>query len=176
MPSTKPALTEAPEYYFRYINLVPDEDIQSVLDTQQSETQALFHTISEERSTHRYAAGKWSIRQVVGHLNDCERVFAYRALWFARGFDSSLPSFDQDIAAQHDVSANRPWRSLIEEFHDIRASTISLFRYLPLEAWSRRGLASGCEFTVGALAYIIAGHVIHHANILRERYLRAAGE
>lgn len=172
MPSTIPAPTEAPEYYFRYINLVPHEDVQSVLAAQQTEMQALFHRISEEQSTYRYAPDKWSIRQVVGHLNDCERLFAFRALWFARGFDSSLPSFDQEIAARHDASADRPWSSVIDEFHAIRASTLSLFRFLPPDAWSRRGMVASYEFTVRALAHIIAGHVIHHANLLKERYLR----
>ncbi|MGH9162338.1 MAG: DinB family protein [Vicinamibacteraceae bacterium] len=172
MPNTTPDATEASEYYFQYINLVPREDVRFVLAAQQRAMQELFRTISDEQSTHRYAADKWSIRQVVGHLNDCERVFTFRALWFARGFDSPLPSFNQDVAAQRDASAHRLWSSLIEEFHHIRASTISFFTDLPPEAWSKRGIANEHEFTVRALAHIIAGHVNHHATILSDRYLR----
>ena len=135
------------------------------------ETAAFLRGISDERSLHRYASDKWSIRQVVGHLNDAERVFAFRAFWFARGFDSSLPSFDQDIAVTSAGSDARAWPSLIDEFQAVRAASLSLFNNLPAEAWMRRGTASGNPFTVRALAYIVAGHVAHHVGILRERYL-----
>jgi hypothetical protein len=173
MPNTRPVMNEAPEYYWRYIHLVPHENVRSALESQHRAMQAFFRTISEERSGHRYAAGKWSIRQVVGHLNDCERLFVYRALWFARGLESALPSFDQEIASQHDASETRAWSSLVDEFDHLRLSTISFFRDLPVGAWSRVGIASGGTFTVRALAYITAGHVTHHAQILRDRYLEA---
>jgi hypothetical protein len=171
MPNRRPAPGEADTYYFKYITLVASDDVRSVLAAQHDEMHQFFRTISEETSHRRYAPGKWSIRQVVGHMNDCERVFAFRALWFARGFVSSLPSFDQNVAAEHDMSGDRPWRSLIGEFLEIRASTLSFFNNLPVEAWSRRGTASGHEFTVRALAYITAGHVIHHTSALRGTYL-----
>lgn len=167
-----PERHEAPEYYFKYINLVPqDLDIRAILSSQVSEMLMLLESISEEHSSYRYAPGKWSVRQVLGHVNDTERLFAFRAFWFARGFDAPLPSFDQDVAAERDGADARTWSSLVDEFGAIRASTLTLFRSLPPEAWTRRGFASDYEFSVRAVAYIIAGHISHHTNILRERYL-----
>jgi hypothetical protein len=168
---TTPERTEAADYYFTYIDKVGRGDICETLEAQMGETAAFLRGISDERSLHRYAPDKWSIRQVVGHLNDAERVFAFRAFWFARGFDSSLPSFDQDIAVTSAGSDARAWPSLIDEFQTVRAASLSLFNNLPAEAWMRRGTASGNPFTVRALAYIVAGHVAHHVGILRERYL-----
>jgi hypothetical protein len=169
--TTRPDRTEAAEYYFTYIDQVGEGDIRTVLDTQLAETLALLQDISEEHSLVRYAPGKWSIREVVGHLNDTERLFVFRALWFARGFDSPLPSFDQDVAVSTAGSDDRSWRSHVEEFRTIRNATVSFFQNLPADAWMRRGVASGNPFTVRALAYISAGHVSHHVKILRERYL-----
>ena len=120
---------------------------------------------------HRYAPDKWSIRDVVGHLNDTERLFVMRAFWFARGFDTPLPSYDQEIAAAGAQADRIPWAAHVEEFRLVRLSTVALFRNLPEEAWMRTGVASGNPFTVRALAYIIAGHVSHHAAIVKERYL-----
>jgi uncharacterized damage-inducible protein DinB len=130
----------------------------------------VLSAISEERSLHRYAAGKWSIREVVGHLNDTERLFVFRAFWFARGFDTPLPSFDQNIAVGAAGADARTLRSHVEEFQAVRAATLSFFDNLPDDAWARRGVASDNPFTVKALAYIGAGHVAHHLSILRERY------
>ena len=169
--TTTPDRTEAAEYYFTYIDKVVAGDIVGTLETQLPETLALFNDISEEQSLHRYAPDKWSIREVLSHINDTERMFAFRALWFARGFDSPLPSFDQNVAIAGAGADHRSWRSHVEELRTIRASTLELFRHLPSDAWMRRGVASGYEFTVRALAYITAGHVTHHAEILRERYL-----
>ena len=170
--NTLPEPHEAPEYYFRYIKLVPHHaDIRTVLSSQMQEMAILLESISEERSRHRYAPDKWSIRQVLGHLSDTERLFAFRAFWFARGFDASLPGFDQNIAAEHNGADAQTWSSLVDELGAIRASTLHFFRSLPPDAWMRRGLASDYEFSVRAAAYIIAGHITHHANILRERYL-----
>lgn len=170
--NTLPEADEAPEYYFRYISLVPqDVDIRTILSSQLREMLILFESISDDQSRRRYAPDKWSIRQVLGHLNDTERLFTFRALWFARGFDSSLPGFDPNIAAEHDGADARTWSSLIDEFGAIRASTLAFFRALPPDAWTRRGVASDYEFSVRAVAYIIAGHISHHANILNERCL-----
>lgn len=166
-----PDRTEAAEYYFTYINQVPAGDIVSILERQPTEMLELFDGISEERSRHRYAPDKWSIRQVLSHINDGERVFSYRALWFARGFDAELPSFDQNVAIETAAADDRSWRSHVEEFRAVRGASLTLFRSLPAEAWVRRGVASGNPFTVRALAYIVAGHMFHHAKILRERYL-----
>ncbi len=169
----RPGRDEAAEYYFKYIELVPAGDVTVALAAQLPETLAMFSGISEEMSLNRYAPGKWTIRQVLAHLNDTERLFVFRAMWFARGMEAPLPSFDQDICSQQDGAEARSWQSLTEEFGAIRSSTVSFFRHLPAEAWSRRGIASGNPFSVRALAYISAGHVTHHTAILRDRYLAA---
>jgi len=166
-----PDRTEAAEYYFRYIDLIPGGGICGHLESQGEASGALLAAIAEEQSRHRYAPDKWSIREVVGHLIDCERLFVGRAFWFARGFDTSLPSFDQDVAMAASGADRRPWSNLQAEFQALRASTSLFFRSLPEAAWARRGIASDKPFTVRALAYLTAGHVTHHLNILRERYL-----
>ncbi len=167
----RPQRNEAAEYYFRYIDRINSDDILGVLDTQLGEILRFLRGISEERSLHRYAAEKWSIREVLSHVNDCERLFASRAFWFARGFDSPLPSFDQDVAVAAADAHRIPWASHVEDFEAIRRSTVSLFRSLPEEAWMRSGTASGYPFTVRALAYIAGGHVAHHRAMLEEHYL-----
>ena len=171
MPSTTvPDRTEAAPYYFTYIDRVPAGDICATLDAQAGEAVGLFTSISDAASLHRYAPDKWSIREVVGHINDTERLFVFRAFWFARGFDSPLPSFDQNVAVSAAAAHERSWDSLIDEFRTIRAATVSFFRPLADEAWLRRGIASDNPFSVRALAYLAAGHVTHHLAILRERY------
>jgi Protein of unknown function (DUF664). len=167
-----PDRTEAAEYYFRYIDLVPPGDIRDFLEAQGKETVALLRTIDAERSLLRYAPDKWSIRGVVNHVNDTERLFVFRAFWFARGFDSPLPSFDQEVAAASAAADDRTWTSLVDEFAAVRAATVSFFRTLPGDAWTRRGIASGNPVSVRALAFLAAGHLTHHMTILRERYLR----
>jgi len=164
--------TEAAEYYFTYIDKVPrGEDIRRIIDAQLDEAVQLLSGISEEKSLYRYAPDKWTIREVVGHLSDTERLFVFRALWFARGYDSPLPSFDQDTAIVGARSNERPMRDLVEEFRAVRGATQHFFRNLPDDAWAKRGIASEKSFTVRALAYIVAGHVTHHLALLRERYL-----
>ena len=167
----RPLETEAAPYYFAYINQVGDEAIENVLAAQLEESLAMFEPISEERSLYRYAAGKWSIRQVLNHVTDTERAFAFRALWFARGFAEPLPSYDQTIAASGARADEVAWAAHVEEFRRVRRASLSLFADFPADAWDRSGIASGNRFTVRALAYIMAGHVTHHVRILRERYL-----
>src|SRR5438046_1808552 len=142
-----PDRTEAAEYYFTYIDQVGPGDICAILERQSDETVAFLRGIPAERSLYRYAPDKWSIRQAVGHVNDAERLFVSRAFWFARGFDSPLPSFDQNVAAVHAEADERDWTSHVEEFLAVRAATIWFFRGLPAEAWMRRGRASGRHFT-----------------------------
>jgi hypothetical protein len=166
-----PDRTEAADYYFTYIDLVEGDDILGILAAQLPQTLALLKGISDDQSHYRYAPDKWSIREVVSHINDTERLFVSRAFWFARGLGEPLPSFDQNVAASHAGAEARLLVSHTEEFGAIRAGTLSLFQNLPPEAWSRRGTASGKPFTVRALAFITAGHVAHHVKILRERYL-----
>lgn len=167
----RPESEEAAPYYTRYIDRVPGEDVLGALAAQEAELPALFESVSEERSLYRYGPGKWSIRGVLSHVNDCERLFTFRALWFARGFDSPLPSFDEQVASAADGADNRSWASHVAEFRALRAATRALFEGLPPGAWDRRGIASDLPFTVRALAFIAAGHAAHHAAILRERYL-----
>jgi hypothetical protein len=167
----RPGPDEAAEYYLKYIDLVPDGDICATLTAQLSETLTLLERVPAERVDYRYAPGKWSTRELLSHLNDTERVFAFRAFWFARGFDTALPSFDQDVAVKHAGADGRPWSSHVDEFAAIRTSTLHCLRALAPDAWLRRGIASGNPVTVRALAFIAAGHVRHHMSILRERYL-----
>jgi len=167
----RPQSTEAAPYYFTYINQVAGEDVVAVLESQLDESLAFFRGISEDRSLHRYAPEKWSIRQALSHVTDAERLFAHRALWFARGFETPLPSFDQNIAVAAAEADKIPWSAHVEEFRGARLSTISFFKNIPAQAWARGGVASDNRFTVRALAYIIAGHLTHHIAILRERYL-----
>jgi hypothetical protein len=168
---TMPDRSEAAEYYFNYIDKVTTPDVCAVLEAQLPETLALLESITEERSRHRYAPDKWSIREVLSHINDCERLFVFRAFWFARGFDTPLPSFDQNVAIEGSGADARSWKSHVEEFKSVRAATVMFFRDLPEDAWSRRGIASDNPFSVRALAFIAAGHATHHVAIVRERYL-----
>lgn len=167
----RPDASEAAAYYFTYIDQVPSADAEAAIGAQLEETQAFFSGISEAKSLHRYAPGKWSIREVLNHISDTERALAFRVLWFARGFDTPLPSYDQNIATSGAEADRIAWASHVEEFRRVRLATISLFANLPAEAWMRNGIASDNRFTVRALAYIIAGHAAHHVRILRERYL-----
>ena len=167
----RPGRDEAAEYYFRYIDRIESDDIVGVLDEQLGGTLRFLRGISEERSLHRYAPEKWSVRQVLNHVNDCERLFTARAFWFARGFDSALPSFDQNVAATGAGAHDGAWARHVEDFESIRRGTLTLFRNLPEEAWMRAGTASGYPFSVRALAYIAGGHVAHHCALLQERYL-----
>jgi DinB superfamily len=166
----RPETTEAAPYYFTYINQVTGDDVLATLESHLPESLAYFSTISEEKSLHRYAPDKWSIRQVLNHITDTERSFTFRALWFARGFDTPLPSYDQNIATAGALADNYSWASHIEDFRRVRLATLSLFANMPLDAWMRRGIASDNPFTVRSLAYITAGHLAHHLRILRERY------
>jgi DinB superfamily len=165
-----PERGEAAPYYFKYIDRIASGDIVRVLESQLEEATAFYLGISEDKSLHRYAPEKWSIRQVVNHVNDCERLFLSRAFWFARGFDSPLPSFDEKVCAAAARADTRSLSSHVEEFRGVRLATLAFFRNLPAETWMRSGIASANPFTVRALAYIAAGHLAHHVSILRERY------
>jgi hypothetical protein len=168
---TRPDRSDAAEYYWTYINKVPGGAILDVLRAQLRDVNSFLTEITEQQSLQRYAPGKWSLREVMSHVNDAERVFVFRALWFARGYDSPLPSFDQDVAIAHANADGRTWASHVDEFRSVRAASLTLFDHLPAEAWFRRGVASGNPFSVNALAYITAGHLAHHVAIIRERYL-----
>jgi uncharacterized damage-inducible protein DinB len=166
-----PQRTEAAPFHFTYIDRITGDNILETMKAQLDDIAALLAGLSEERSLYRYAPDKWSVRQVINHVNDTERVFAFRAMWFARGSSDPLPSFDQNVASNTARADEHSLASYAQEFRNVRESTLSLFRNLPIEAWTRSGVASGNAVTVNALAYIIAGHVAHHIAILRERYL-----
>ena len=168
----RPEASEAAEYYFRYIDLVADADIVTAMAAQREEVLHLLRGVSDERAGHRYAPGKWTLREVLGHINDTERLFVARAFWFARGFDSPLPSFDQNVAIAAARFDERAWRGLVDEFAAVRDATRTFFAGLPEEAWDRRGIASGNPFSVRALAYLAAGHVTHHLEIVKTQYLK----
>ncbi len=167
----RPQENEAAVYYSRYIDLVNDENIVDKLKAQLDETKSFLEKISDEKSLYSYEPDKWTIRQVVNHINDTERMFLSRALWFARGFAEPLPGFDQNISVAGAEANQMAWDKLKEEFTNVRLATINFFENLSPAAWSRTGIASDNPFTVNALAYIIAGHVTHHQNVIAERYL-----
>ena len=154
-----------------YVKLVPeDDDILSVIEQQSSETQKLIGSLDDQRAAYRYAEGKWSVKQVIGHVTDSERIFAYRLLCIARGETTSLPGFDENAYMQ--ASNFDDWKlgDLAESYALVRRSNIVLFRNLPEEVWDRRGVANNNPITVRALAYVLAGHERHHLKVLHERY------
>lgn len=167
----RPEANEAAPYYALYIDRITSDDIVPVLEKQLTETIEFLKPISEEQSLYRYAPDKWSMRQLLSHVSDTERVFLFRAFWFARGFPDELPGFDQEAAAAGINADEYSWASHSEDFRAVREATLTFFRNLPDEAWSRGGIASGNRVTVRALAYILAGHVAHHTAVLKEKYL-----
>jgi DinB family protein len=171
MSDMRPQANEAAPYYSIYIDRVSSDDIVTALQEQLDEGLAFLPGVSEEKSLYKYAPDKWSIRELMSHVNDTERVFTSRALWFARGFQEPLPSFDQNVCVENSDADKVSWASHIEEFHAVRHAILAFFRNLPEEAWDRSGIASDNPFTVRALAYITAGHAGHHLAIVRERYL-----
>jgi len=166
----RPTPAEAAAYYFKYIDRVPGDDVVSVLERQLGETLAALQAVDEKRSLHRYAADKWSAREVLSHVNDGERLFSFRAFWFARGFDSPLPSFDEKTAAAAAHADDVPWSAHVDEFRALRLASLALFKSLAPGSWTKTGVASDNPFSVRALAYICAGHLDHHLAILKDRY------
>ena len=167
----RPTASEHAAYYSRYIDLVPDGDIVATLERQLGETLALLRTIPEEKGGHRYAPDKWSIKELVGHLIDTERILSYRALRFSRGDKTPLPGFEQDDYVPNAAHGKCRLADLTKEFEHLHRSTILMFRHMDDAAWARRGVASENEISVRALAYIIAGHELHHVNVLKTKYL-----
>jgi hypothetical protein len=167
----RPTSDEHNPYYSKYIALVPDDNlsIAGILADQHHDTVDLLRK-AKSKGDHAYAPGKWTVKQVIGHVSDSERVFAYRALRFARGDETALPGFDQDTFMAGSNFQSRTMEDLLEELWSVRAATLSLAKSLPESALSKRGTASGSPVTVRALLYIIAGHERHHVGILKERY------
>jgi hypothetical protein len=166
----RPASSEYAPSYSGYVSAVPDGDLLSLLARQGRETVKLLRGINEKKSRYRYAPGKWTIREVAGHVSDAERVFTYRALRFARGDATPLASFDENAWGDATNADARALADHIEELAAVRAATLALFRGFSEDQFARSGTASGHQITVRALAYITAGHERHHVKILRERY------
>lgn len=170
----RPEQSEYLPYYEKYISMVPDGSIITTLSSQIVETLELLAGIPESQAGFRYASDKWSIKELIGHVIDGERIFAYRALRFARNDKTALPGYEQDDYVRSAEYDSWPLTDLALELKSVRASTIFLFKRLNADAWKRTGLANDAEVSVRALAYIIAGHELHHREVLRTRYLAAA--
>ena len=160
-------------YYGRYIGLVPEGDILSTLASQNATSLSLLRGLPESKGGFRYAPGKWSIQELVAHLSDAERIFADRALRFARADETPLPGFEENDYVANGLFDDYPLAEIVDGFENLRRSTISLFKLMSADATKRRGKANNAEISVRALAYVIAGHELHHMNILRTRYLEA---
>jgi uncharacterized damage-inducible protein DinB len=173
MPFTtlaRPTAEEHAPYYGRYIALVKSADAVEALITQIDDTSSLLERVDEQRAASRYAPGKWSVKQVVGHLVDAERVFAYRAMRFARADQTELPGFEENDYAENGGFDDRPLADLALELRAVRAASIALFGSLAPEATLRHGTANGTPMSVRALAWTIAGHELHHRSVLIDRY------
>jgi hypothetical protein len=173
--SLRPQPGEYAPYYDRYISLVAGNDVLAALtalDEQRRQMLLLLSGRTEADGDLRYAPEKWSLKEVLGHINDTERIMSYRALRIARGDATPIEGFEQDDYVRNGPFARRPLADLIEDYIAVRRATVSLFRNLDEAAWSRRGVANKNDISVRALAYIIAGHELHHRKILEEKYLR----
>jgi DinB superfamily len=167
----RPEKSEYVEYYHRYVQEVPDGDIVAILKEQLSMTSAFLKSIPVERIDFRYAPGKWTLREVVGHIIDMEWVFGTRALHFARTVSEPLPGVEQDDFVVVGNFSGQAWPGLIDQYRHLRSAHILLFEGFDDAAWNRSGVAADNRFTVRAFPYIIAGHERHHVGVLRERYL-----
>jgi len=170
---TRPEAGEYAPYYETYISLVKGNDILGLLEAQRLQMAQIFAARSEREGNFRYAPDKWTVKEVLGHVNDTERIFLYRALRISRGDHTPLSGFEQDDYVRAGNFGERTLADLAEEFGYVRSASIALFRSLKTEAWSRRGVANEKEVTVRALAFIVAGHELHHRLILEERYFAA---
>lgn len=172
--SKRPEADEYAAFYSGYIARVPEVDIVETLRSQIGVTTAYLRSLPESMGDHSYAPGKWSIREVIGHMSDAERVFAYRALRFSRGDSTPVPGFDENAYVAGSSFGRRTLEDLISEFEHLRQATVALIGALDEETISLRGVANGTGVSVRALAFILAGHEAHHVEILRTRYLQTA--
>jgi hypothetical protein len=173
MTESRPATDEYAPYCEKYVSLITEGDIMGVLQSHLNHVTTLFSGRSERDGNFRYASGKWTVKEVVGHISDAERIFAYRALRIARGDQTPLAGFEQDDYVRGGRFTHRKLADLVEEFTNVRLATLSLFSSLDANAWLCRGVANNSEVTVRALAFIAAGHELHHRRILEERYFPA---
>jgi uncharacterized damage-inducible protein DinB len=173
MTQNRPKTGDYATFYEKYIVLVPEGEFLQILETQLREWQRLLGDLSEEQADFRYQPGKWSIKDMIGHVSDSERIFAYRLLRIARGDQTPLAGFEQDDYVRTANSSARKRSDLLEEFTAVRRATIALVSSMDDSAWVRRGVASQREISATAMAFVIAGHERHHRRILEERYLPA---
>lgn len=166
----RPDPSEFQPYYRKYIDLVPDGDVVATLRADGAEAAALLRRVSDAQAGHRYAPGKWNIKEVISHVTDTERTFAFRAFWFARHGPGELGSIDPDPFVAEAFVDRRSFASLVDEFEAVRAASVALFASLAPEALTRAGIASGHRVTVRVLPFLVAGHERHHRALLRERY------
>ena len=166
----RPDKTEYAPYYERYVSLVTG-DVADVLGSQTTRLQDMITGMPEEKGEFRYADGKWSVKELLSHLIDGERMFAYRVLRISRGDETPIEGFEQDGYIENAHSNHRSFAEILEEFSLLRRANMILFKNLTDEDWSRLGTASDAKVSVRALAYIMAGHIEHHLGILKERYL-----
>jgi hypothetical protein len=166
----RPADIEFAPFYAGYVALVPENAILEALEGQMGVVQAVVNAVPPDKELFRYGPDKWSVRQVLGHLIDGERVFAYRALCFSRGEGAPLPSFDENAYVAQSRYEERPLSDLLVELTDLRRANLRFFRSLADDQWTRAGIASGKSITVRALAFIMVGHIRHHLTMLRDRY------
>jgi len=168
---TRPQPTEHVPYYSKYIEQVPESDAIAALENQIADALALLRTIPESKGDHRYGPDKWTIKEVIGHVIDGERIFAYRALRFARKDSTPLAGFEENDYVPAGNFGRRALKDLVTEWELVRRANLAFFKGLDAEAWSRAGTANGNSITVRALAYIMAGHGRHHVHLLQTRYL-----
>lgn len=166
----KPQLQDYPSFYTPYIDLIND-DVMKELENQSTTFYAFIKNIPTEKADYRYAEGKWSVKEVIGHVLEVERIMTYRALAISRGDQQSLPGMDEDNYIAHSNYANQDLADMAEEFLHLRNANIYLFKSFSPEMLDRKGIANGNPITVAALVYIVAGHLSHHVMVLRNRYL-----
>ncbi len=167
----RPKENEFPPHAKAYVEHVPADDVIAVLAGQVERTVALVGPLGDDGALRRYAPGKWTVKETVGHISDTERVLSYRILRIARGDATPLPGFEQDGYVANAASNERALEDLLKELRAVRQSTLSLVRSLPMEAWNRGGTASGFPVTARGLLFTLAGHELHHFQILRDKYL-----
>ena len=167
----RPEKSEYDPYYERYVSLVQNDDVNDVLAKQTAELRNLFSGLPEEKGLHAYDEGKWTIKEVISHLIDGERMFAYRVLRIARGDKTPIEGFEQDGYIENSHANGRSFAELLDEFDLLRRANVLFFNNLKSDDWLRIGTANDVEVSVRALAFVMAGHIIHHRNILKERYL-----
>jgi uncharacterized damage-inducible protein DinB len=168
--AVRPESNEFAPYYAGYVAAVPDGDVTRTLAEQGEQLLARLKLLTEEQAEAAYAPGKWTVKEVLCHITDTERIFCYRMLRIARGDNTPLAAFDENAYAAECGAKDRPLDTLLAEFAAVRGATLALLRWLPEAAWTRRGTASGKEVSVRGLAWITAGHAMHHASVLKERY------